>query len=142
MWMFNLELLFQLFVSVKGINGAGLSSVSTSNGVYLSYLSQGRPPLTHIGVIDMTDGETVDMWVSTLLFSLLDMELISWLRLITNSIFLIFKEKRLGERAVEIIFEIFFLILKIKIKRRGITIKIDVVFFLIESDFKKWPIKH
>ena len=59
--MFHLELLFQLFVSVKGINGAGLSSVSTSNGVYLSYLSQGRPPLTNIGVIDMTDGETVDM---------------------------------------------------------------------------------
>lgn len=51
----------QLFVSVKGINGAGLSSVSTSDGVYMSYLSQGRPPLSPIGVFDMTDGEDVDM---------------------------------------------------------------------------------
>ena len=59
--MFHLELLFQLFVSVKGINGAGMSSATTSNGVYLSSLSQGRPPLTNIGVIDMTDGETVEM---------------------------------------------------------------------------------
>ena len=54
----------QLFVSVKGINGAGLSSVSTSDGVYISYLSQGRPPLSPIGVFDMTDGEDVDVYVS------------------------------------------------------------------------------
>lgn len=51
----------QLFVSVKGINGAGLSSVSTSDGVYISYLSQRKPPLSPIGVFDMTDGEDVDV---------------------------------------------------------------------------------
>jgi hypothetical protein len=56
-----ITIILQLFVSVKAINGADLSSVSTSNGVYISYLSQGRPPLSHIGVIDMTDGEHVDM---------------------------------------------------------------------------------
>lgn len=54
-------LIFQVFVSVKGINGAGLSSVSTSNGVYISYLSQGRPPLSQIGVIDMVNGEHIDV---------------------------------------------------------------------------------
>lgn len=54
-------LIFQVFVSVKGINGAGLSSVSTTNGVYISYLSQGRPPLSHIGVIDMVNGEHIDV---------------------------------------------------------------------------------
>lgn len=54
-------LIFQVFVSVKGVNGAGLSSVSTTNGVYISYLSQGRPPLSDIGVIDMVNGEHIDV---------------------------------------------------------------------------------
>ena len=52
---------FQVFVSVKGVNGAGLSTVATSNGVYISYLSQGRPPLSPIGVIDMVNGERIDV---------------------------------------------------------------------------------
>lgn len=59
--MLNDMLIFQVFVSVKGINGAGLSSVSTTNGVYISYLSQGRPPLSDIGVIDMVNGEHIDV---------------------------------------------------------------------------------
>lgn len=59
--MINDMLIFQVFVSVKGINGAGLSSVSTTNGVYISYLSQGRPPLSDIGVIDMVNGEHIDV---------------------------------------------------------------------------------
>ncbi|XP_062596534.1 uncharacterized protein LOC134257978, partial [Saccostrea cucullata] len=57
----NLDGYRQVFVSVKGINGAGLSSVATSNGVYMSYLSQGRPPLSHIGVIEMVNGEHIDV---------------------------------------------------------------------------------
>lgn len=48
-------------MSVKGVNGAGLSTVATSNGVYISYLSQGRPPLTPIGVIDIVNGERIDV---------------------------------------------------------------------------------
>ena len=52
---------FQVFVSVKGVNGAGLSTVATSNGVYISYLSQGRPPLSPIGVIDIVNGERIDV---------------------------------------------------------------------------------
>lgn len=59
--MINDMLIFQVFVSVKGVNGAGLSSVSTTNGVYISYLSQGRTPLSHIGVIDMVNGEHIDV---------------------------------------------------------------------------------
>lgn len=59
--MLNDMLIFQVFVSVKGVNGAGLSSVSTTNGVYISYLSQGRTPLSHIGVIDMVNGEHIDV---------------------------------------------------------------------------------
>ena len=33
-------------MTVKGINGAGLATSSSSNGVYMSYLSQGLDPLT------------------------------------------------------------------------------------------------
>ena len=40
-------------MSVRGTNGAGLSTVGTSNGVYMSYLSQGLEPLSHIGVYDV-----------------------------------------------------------------------------------------
>ena len=52
-------------MSVKGINGAGLTSVATSDGVYISYLSQGKDPLSHVGVMDMVDGETMDVSVFT-----------------------------------------------------------------------------
>jgi len=48
-------------VSIKGTNGAGLSSVATSNGLYLSYLSQGLPPLSHIGVYDVLKGSHGDV---------------------------------------------------------------------------------
>ena len=44
----------QIFVTVKATNGAGLSSVSTSNGVFISYMSQGLDPLSHVGVWDGT----------------------------------------------------------------------------------------
>ncbi|CAG2196989.1 unnamed protein product [Mytilus edulis] len=50
-----------VYVSIKGTNGAGLSSVSSSNGLYLSYLSQGLPPLSHIGIADVTELSNVDM---------------------------------------------------------------------------------
>ena len=50
---------------MKGINGAGLTSVATSDGVYISYLSQGKDPLSHVGVMDMVDGETMDVSVFT-----------------------------------------------------------------------------
>ncbi|XP_048258717.1 uncharacterized protein LOC124137708 isoform X1 [Haliotis rufescens] len=42
----------QIFVTVKATNGAGLSTISTSNGIYMSYLSQGLEPLTHVGIWD------------------------------------------------------------------------------------------
>ncbi|XP_048250793.1 uncharacterized protein LOC124111176 [Haliotis rufescens] len=49
----------QIFVTVKATNGAGLSTVSTSNGIYVSYLSQGQDPITHLGVLDggTSDGD-------------------------------------------------------------------------------------
>lgn len=43
----------KVYVSVKGENGAGLASVATSNGLHLSYLSQGLPPVSHIGINDV-----------------------------------------------------------------------------------------
>lgn len=54
-------LFFQLFVSVKAVNKAGLSSVSSSNGVYMSYLSQGRSPLSHVGIMDLVEGGNQDV---------------------------------------------------------------------------------
>lgn len=48
---------------MKGVNGAGLTSVATSDGVYISYLSQGKDPLSFVGVMDMVDGETMDVSV-------------------------------------------------------------------------------
>lgn len=48
---------------MKGVNGAGLTSVATSDGVYISYLSQGKDPLSFVGVMDMVDGETMDVLV-------------------------------------------------------------------------------
>ena len=44
--------LFQIFVKIKAVNGAGLATISTSNGVSISYLSQGLEPLSHIGIWD------------------------------------------------------------------------------------------
>ncbi|CAG2236309.1 unnamed protein product [Mytilus edulis] len=51
----------KVYVSIRGTNGAGLSSVATSNGVYLSYLSQGLQPLSHIGINDVLDNSGLDM---------------------------------------------------------------------------------
>lgn len=59
--IFDSVLLFQLFVSVKAVNKAGLSSVSSSNGVYMSYLSQGRSPLSHVGIMDLVEGGNQDV---------------------------------------------------------------------------------
>ncbi|XP_067658325.1 uncharacterized protein [Haliotis asinina] len=42
----------KVYVTVKGTNGAGLSTIATSPGIYLSYLSQDLEPLTHVGVMD------------------------------------------------------------------------------------------
>ena len=39
--------------------------MATSDGVYISYLSQGKDPLSHVGVMDMVDGETMDVSVFT-----------------------------------------------------------------------------
>ncbi|ESO82597.1 hypothetical protein LOTGIDRAFT_236952 [Lottia gigantea] len=47
----------QVYVTVKATNAAGLSTVATSNGVYISYVSQGKEPLKPIGV---WDGDTLD----------------------------------------------------------------------------------
>ncbi|CAC5409205.1 unnamed protein product [Mytilus coruscus] len=57
----NLNGLTKVYVSIKGTNGAGLSSVSSSNGLYLSYLSQGLPPLSLIGIADVTELSNVDI---------------------------------------------------------------------------------
>ncbi|VDI79784.1 Hypothetical predicted protein [Mytilus galloprovincialis] len=57
----NLNGLKKVYVSIKGTNGAGLSSVSFSNGLYLSYLSQGLPPLVHIGIADVSELSNVDI---------------------------------------------------------------------------------
>jgi len=51
----------QIYVSVRGTNGAGLSSVGTSNALYMSYLSQGLPPLSHIGVYDVLENSHGDV---------------------------------------------------------------------------------
>ncbi|XP_048250418.1 uncharacterized protein LOC124151537 [Haliotis rufescens] len=42
----------KIYVTVKATNGAGLSTISISPGIYMSYLSRGLPPLTHVGVMD------------------------------------------------------------------------------------------
>lgn len=55
---------------MKGVNGAGLTSVATSDGVYISYLSQGKDPLSFVGVMDMVDGETMDVSVFIEIFLL------------------------------------------------------------------------
>ncbi|XP_035697583.1 uncharacterized protein LOC118430698 [Branchiostoma floridae] len=44
-----------VFATVRGTNAAGLSTVSTSNGVYISRLSAGRPPFEHPVVWDGED---------------------------------------------------------------------------------------
>ena len=48
-------------MSVKGQNGAGLSSVATADGLYLSYLSQGLSPLSHIGIYDILKNSIGDV---------------------------------------------------------------------------------
>ncbi|XP_066299088.1 uncharacterized protein [Branchiostoma lanceolatum] len=50
----NLDLsdIRQVFVTVRGHNAAGLSSVAVSNGVYISKISAGLPPLTPLIVND------------------------------------------------------------------------------------------
>ncbi|CAG2187681.1 unnamed protein product [Mytilus edulis] len=52
-----------VFVSVKGENGAGLASVATSNGLHLSYLSQGLRPVSHIGINDVLRNSIGDVYV-------------------------------------------------------------------------------
>jgi hypothetical protein len=47
--------LFQVFVTIKGYNGAGLFSITVSNGIYLTYLGQGLQPLRPIEVWDNND---------------------------------------------------------------------------------------
>ncbi|XP_060596420.1 uncharacterized protein LOC132750448 [Ruditapes philippinarum] len=42
----------QVFATVKATNFAGLTTTSHSNGIYMSYLSQGLDPLTHVGIYD------------------------------------------------------------------------------------------
>ncbi|CAG2246701.1 unnamed protein product [Mytilus edulis] len=50
-----------VYVSVKGVNGADLTSVATSNGLYMSYLSQGMNPLSHVGVADVLENSVGDV---------------------------------------------------------------------------------
>ncbi|PVD18248.1 hypothetical protein C0Q70_21774, partial [Pomacea canaliculata] len=47
----------KIFASVKATNGAGASTVATSNGVYMSYLSQG---LTPAGPVVLWDGNSTN----------------------------------------------------------------------------------
>ncbi|KAK3104702.1 hypothetical protein FSP39_008103 [Pinctada imbricata] len=51
----------QVYVTVKAMNEAGLSSVATSNGIYMSYLSQGKEPLSPVGIMDVTEGAEIDV---------------------------------------------------------------------------------
>ena len=55
-----LQCLLQVFVTVKATNGAGASTTATSNGVYLSYLSQGLSPPGPVVVWD-TDSVEGDL---------------------------------------------------------------------------------
>ncbi|XP_078575736.1 uncharacterized protein LOC144861641 [Branchiostoma floridae x Branchiostoma japonicum] len=58
----NLDLsdIRQVFVSVRGQNAAGLSSVAVSNGVYISKISAGLPPLTPL-IVNDGDSHSGDM---------------------------------------------------------------------------------
>ncbi|XP_035700080.1 uncharacterized protein LOC118432563 [Branchiostoma floridae] len=51
----DLTTVTEVFATVRGTNAAGLSTVSTSNGVYISRLSAGLPPLREIRVWDGED---------------------------------------------------------------------------------------
>ncbi|KAL5014713.1 hypothetical protein ScPMuIL_008983 [Solemya velum] len=53
--------LSKVYVSVKGVNGAGLTSVTVSDGVYMSYLSQGLPPLHPVEIWDSNEKSTGDI---------------------------------------------------------------------------------
>ncbi|XP_078585863.1 uncharacterized protein LOC144867674 [Branchiostoma floridae x Branchiostoma japonicum] len=48
----DLSVIRQVFVTVRGHNAAGLSSVAVSNGVYISKISAGLPPLKPLAVND------------------------------------------------------------------------------------------
>jgi len=50
-----------VFVSVRAVNAGGMTTTVHSNGVFLSYLSQGLPPLQHIGVYDAHKNAHGDM---------------------------------------------------------------------------------
>ena len=50
-----------MFVKVKAFNGAGLSTISLSNGVFISYVSQGLSPLLPIGIWDADPATIGDM---------------------------------------------------------------------------------
>ncbi|XP_078573994.1 uncharacterized protein LOC144860567 isoform X3 [Branchiostoma floridae x Branchiostoma japonicum] len=58
----NLDLsdIRQVFVTVRGHNAAGLSSVAVSNGVYISKISAGLPPLTPLIVNDGDHNGDID----------------------------------------------------------------------------------
>ncbi|VDI73733.1 Hypothetical predicted protein, partial [Mytilus galloprovincialis] len=51
----------KVYVSIRGTNGAGVSSVATSNGLYISYLSQGLQPLSHIAISDVLENSDADV---------------------------------------------------------------------------------
>ena len=53
----DLSNLRQVFVTVKGYNEAGLYSTSTSNGILISRVSAGLPPLKPLHVYDGTISE-------------------------------------------------------------------------------------
>ena len=42
----------QIFATVRGYNSAGLSSIATSNGAYISRYGAGLPPMTPIEIRD------------------------------------------------------------------------------------------
>ncbi|XP_053400990.1 uncharacterized protein LOC123541000 [Mercenaria mercenaria] len=57
----DLKGLRQVFATIKASNFAGLTTSAYSNGVYLSYLSQGLPPLEHIGIYDANQHSVGDV---------------------------------------------------------------------------------
>ena len=66
----------QIYVTVKATNGAGASTTATSNGIYLSYLSQGLPTLGPVVVWDQ-DRLDGDLWVIMKMISMMVSELVS-----------------------------------------------------------------
>lgn len=62
MFFFSVFFIYKIFISVKAFNGAGMATVATSNGVYLSYISQGITPPQPFSVWDQ-DSTEGDMYV-------------------------------------------------------------------------------